>query len=476
MRILDDDISFLQNVKGDSSYLNYYYTTLFYGKTKLPQTFILDTGSAITTSPCEKCNKCGSHLNPKFKLENESKIIGCNTDNCNLVRNSICSFNRCTFFNSYSEGSSLSGFYIDQDVFFEEIDNEYNLTNVSYSIPVGCTTSENHLFKTQLADGIMGLNNNDKSFVSILYNLKVIQKNIFSLCFSQEGGYFSIGKVATSHHFSKNISYVSLLGKNSGNYYIELKYIQIGDKKILYNGRSFVDSGTTISYFPERQFSQIMTLFFEECKNRTCGELRRIKGLGYCAHVKFEAEVEEIINNGWRNIIIGFDGFDFIWKPENYYFRYNTESNGKNICLGFEGDKRYNILLGTTFMHGHDIIFDKQDNRVGFVPADCERNLNLENKIDENIKIEDINNNRTQTFNEDNKLLTDVDVNKNEDNKIIKEINNNTDVIKSDKVNDNIIISDNSINKSNSNIITNINKNKDENKIISDIGIHKINN
>lgn len=128
LRLLDDDTSFLHNVKGDSNYLNYYYTTLYLGKDKHPQTYILDTGSGITTSPCDKCLHCGKHFNQKYKLENESKIIPCNDKKCSLVK-STCSNNQCSFRISYAEGSKLSGFYVNEEIYFETIDSENNMTS-----------------------------------------------------------------------------------------------------------------------------------------------------------------------------------------------------------------------------------------------------------------------------------------------------------------------------------------------------------
>ena len=486
LRLLDDDTSFLHKVNGDSNYLNYYYTTLYLGKDKQPQTYILDTGSAITTSPCDKCKNCGKHFNQKYKLENESKIIPCNDKKCSLVR-STCSNNKCSFHISYAEGSRLNGFYVNEEIFFETIDSENNITNVSYNVPIGCTTEETHLFKTQLADGIMGLNNVENSFINLLYKSKVIQKNIFSLCFSQEGGYLSIGNVVTTHHFDKNISYVQL-ENISGNYLMKLKKVIIGDKAIPYNGKAFVDSGTTISYFPTFFYQKVMEEFLKRCKDKKCGHLRRLRGLGYCVQINDDSEIDQIIHEGWGNITIEFNGYKFVWTPDNYHFIYKTKSNGNNVCVGIDGDQRNNILLGTTFMHGYDIIFDKDKNRIGFAKADCERDIDFNeynknennnnqqenNKDKDKEKISDI---ITNIIREENKKITDmiiknknitnIDTNKNkEENKTITDKNANKD-----------IISDADKNKigEKSKVITDINLNKDKNKNLSDI-INKFGN
>ena len=197
--------SFLINKDGYNSFLQSiytesysYFTTLYLGKEKTPQTYILDTGNYVTSSPCDKCLSCDEHLDQEYKLENDSKIISCNSTNCDMLSNVICQSNQCSFVESFREGSFISGFYVNESIFFEET----NKKNISYNIPIGCTTEEEGIIvKSQVADGIMGLGNNNKSFIDILYNSNIIKRKIFSICYSQGGGYFSIGKIDTSYHF-----------------------------------------------------------------------------------------------------------------------------------------------------------------------------------------------------------------------------------------------------------------------------------
>ena len=86
----------------------------------MPQTFILDTGSPTTTSPCSKCTSCGKHLNKYYEFIDDSKIIKCSTQECNYLSSS-CSNSQCSFSISYSEGSSLRGFFNFQDISFENL-------------------------------------------------------------------------------------------------------------------------------------------------------------------------------------------------------------------------------------------------------------------------------------------------------------------------------------------------------------------
>ena len=61
-------------VYGSAFGLNYYYTNLYLGEGMKKQTYIIDTGSTITTAPCQPfCKKCGKHLNSYHTIEDNSK-------------------------------------------------------------------------------------------------------------------------------------------------------------------------------------------------------------------------------------------------------------------------------------------------------------------------------------------------------------------------------------------------------------------
>ena len=254
-----EEDSFLENVYGNSHILYYYYATLYLGPKKMPQTFILGTASWATSSPCSKCTSCGKHLNKPYELIDDSYIIKCNTTECDSVRykNNLCINNQCSFFIRYTEGSSIEGIFTMQDVYFEQINKNPPFTSQSFKIPIGCTTKETHIFKTQLADGILGLNNHDISFISLQYNNKIISKNLFSICFGENDGYFSIGEIDTKYHKTK-IEYIPFRAERN-NYYISLTKIKIGDSIIFNNYGGFIESGTTLTYFPKSLFNSIIS-------------------------------------------------------------------------------------------------------------------------------------------------------------------------------------------------------------------------
>ena len=372
----EKDTFFLEQTYGDSFELYYYYATLYFGPNKTPQTFILDTGSPTTTSPCSKCTSCGKHLNKPYPFQDDKKIIKCFTEDCNSVASS-CNSNQCSFSISYSEGSRLAGFFNMQDIYFENINNDPIISSKSFTLPIGCTTTETHLFVTQLADGIMGLNNSGKSFVSLMYKYKVINKELFTICLGQKDGYFSIGEIDTKYH-KTNISYVPLVWGHT-NFYFKIKNLEVANTIISTdNYNIFIDSGTTITYFPNAIHNNIMKIFKSHCEKNgnKCGKFVDVESIGHCGMFKSKQERIDALNNYWPNIILHLEGYDYILTPNDYYFEYNEEN----------GEGASKITLGGTFMHGHDIIFDKENQMIGFAEADCNRGM----EIDKNKSYNDI--------------------------------------------------------------------------------------
>ncbi len=376
------------SIYGNPDKLNYYYTYLYIGEKEKKQSYILDTGSSVTTSPCNLCENCGKHENGLYEI-NKDNIIKCNDQKCSLVKNSCYNDkDDCDFNISFSEGSTIKGKFIYEKIKFGD---KYKTDNFFY-FPIGCTNSENHLFKSQLADGIMGLQNTENSFTSVLYKLKIIPKNMFSLCLGKDGGYFSIGEILNEAHYNNNITYLKLY--NDGFYTINLINVKINSKVIEINKKnnysnkysSIIDSGTTISCFP----NEIGEIIYEEFKNicdktKKCGKLKRDEELGNCYYFKNNNDLEFALDNIMPNISFNInEEYDFIWEPRNYYFNVSTKRE-KGFCLGFNIEETDKFTFGSTWMQNYDFIFDKSESKVGIVKSNCNylsyiNNTDIENK------------------------------------------------------------------------------------------------
>ena len=414
------DKKYVLNVKGNSDKLYFYYITAFIGKEKQIQTFLLDTTSSVTTSPCNLCSSCGDHFNEYYIINQTKSLINKDTSECRILTNIFdnnkfdkdikIDANSCKFI-SILDNEKIFGVYSNNLVSFESIIpemmnetevDEYISKDNEFQMPMGCSLKETGFLMSALADGIIGLNNNVKSFISMMYRKQFIPQNLFSLCLDNEGGYLSLGNIYTKYHICPEIEYIDY-NPTKESYEIKTEKIQIKDIEIKSEYISIINSGSTITYFPEQVFNEISYAFFSICSeyNGQCGELKRIEGYGICSDFKNT----DIYLNATRYIFplikIKFNNYEFIWKPKNYVLNFSFK-NKIRACLGIDTEKNLNkIILGTNFMHGYDIIFDRTNFKIGFCEASCGRKTiyknnsvtieeemkKYENEIKNNIKI-----------------------------------------------------------------------------------------
>ena len=392
-----------QYIYGSSFKLNYYYANLYFGEKMHKQGLILDTGSSITTATCSPlCQKCGQHIRIPYEIKS-NKIISCSDEKCNLV-SSKCrkseSHEDCTFSTSYSEGSSVKGKYINEIIRFGKNFRKQE----GYNIPIGCTTTETHLFYKQEVNGIMGLSNNKYNFVEILYKLGAIKRNVFSLCYAQLGGVFTIGEINNKIH-KENITYLPMITDREKYFGLDIHSIYVNNIKVKNFSRGvnsiFIDSGTTISYFPSSLSEEILNIMTEECKKfdkpNACGKYEFHSDYGYCYYFNSTDDLDYAIKNYWPTIHFKLENYDYKWTPERYVFNDTVNKTKTGACMGFNKVSSQKITLGASWIIGHDIIFDRENKLLGFAEADCYQNkkLNtsngLELDIEDNIRINNIN-------------------------------------------------------------------------------------
>ena len=404
----------LQTLYSDSFSNNYYYTTLYIGQNKKKQTYIIDTTSKIMSSPCQECKHCGKKKTNYFDNTNKKdlKPLKCSSKICKTLFSSECSYKKdkkdkndlliksCSFQSKKQNGEGLDGYYLSNIVYFEEEKNKATNTKIyrSYAIPIGCTIAEHGNFKSYKEDGIMGLNNGKGSFIDVLYNLKVVDRNLFSLCLGLDGGYMSLGEIDNTYHKSKVIKYVPLLNQTN-LYAFNVFGISVGSNKVEKLKLSAkIDTSTSFTYLPKDLYKLIYNQFIGKCTNKKgkneCGIFKYDSQLGYCATFNNQNSLTKTVNNFWPNIIITLQNkTSFNWLPINYHYYY-TQKEVKKACLGIKSYSGDSIIFGSNFMHGNDIIFDRKSQLLGFVPADCSNMTLIDKKviIQQKVKINEKNN------------------------------------------------------------------------------------
>ncbi|CAN0140525.1 unnamed protein product, partial [Hapterophycus canaliculatus] len=106
---------------------------------------------------------------------------------------------RCGFSQRYSEGSSWSAYQVEDVLWVGELtlsdSKKLQHDEAAYSVEFmfGCIENQTGLFKTQLADGIMGMSADSHTLVWQLAKAGKIKERTFSLCFGMNGGTMVIG-------------------------------------------------------------------------------------------------------------------------------------------------------------------------------------------------------------------------------------------------------------------------------------------
>ncbi|KAG6572786.1 Aspartyl protease [Phytophthora cinnamomi] len=325
--------------------LGTHYTWVYAGTPPQRASVIADTGSGLMAFPCSGCDGCGSHTDQPFQADNSSTLIHvtCSQQHsffqCKECREQT---DTCAISQSYMEGSSWKASVVEDVVYLggdasfqdEAMRNQYG-THFQF----GCQSSETGLFVTQVADGIMGLSNSDNHIVAKLHRENKIPSNLFSLCFTENGGTMSVGESNTKAHRGE-ISYAKVVSDRSASHFynVNVKDIRIGGKSInakeeaYTRGHYIVDSGTTDSYLPRALKNEFLQVFKE------------VAGRDYQVGTSCHGYTNEDLASLPTIQIV----MEAIYLSEN--------AGG---------------VIGANLMMNRDVIFDNGNQRVGFVDADC---------------------------------------------------------------------------------------------------------
>ena len=392
-----------QTVYTDLLFKNYYFTTLYITDSKKRQTYLIDTGSDIMSSSCKQ----EPGINPlknNFIFENKTSLsqLKCDSKICDMLPANKCKENKediCSYDSSNNSNQGIKGYYI-QDIAYLEVVYDHHLPPKqsesqrkkyhSYAVPIGCTTDEYGKYKDLYADGILGVNNSPKSFIGLLYKLKIIKNDLFSLCFGQRGGFMSLGEIDIRHHYDRMIQYVPFV-ESDIYYQIKINCFSFKSKESINTDTNLnntyikadaiaqINTGYNITYFPEKIYNELIQEFNNFCtKNAECGSFKEYPDLGFCAIFQDRESLFDSLYRHWPELLVHLDNnVTYIWKPGNFYFYYHDLNDTRFACLGFAKHNSQNIILGTNFMYGYDVIFDRKEKRLGLARAECSKGNQL---------------------------------------------------------------------------------------------------
>ena len=364
-------------VFGNTELLGYYYAEVWVGTPPVRQTVIIDTGSTLTAFPCSGCENCGQHLDSYFDPLRSSTFKNLKCDQgvaCSACNNGLCEYHM-----AYAEGSSISGVLAEDylDLFLSDELRVYGI--------FGCHRRETNLFKSQRVDGIMGLGQKRNQIASItdkLYENQKVHKDVFSLCLGKQDGLLQIGSYNSSLHIT-DVKWTNFFDDTL--YSVKLQEMTVDGEGVgldpqdfsgLYTTGTIIDSGTSFLYLTERVYLKFIKKFKEFCKSISHCKAQTVRVYGEpnrCVVFDSKFESSDFFQSFPRVKFRFGDGVEVEWNAEYYLFAWPETPN--YYCIGIYNNFDGGNILGGVFMRGHDIIFDRENKRIGLADSLCETGL-----------------------------------------------------------------------------------------------------
>lgn len=402
-----------------------HYVDLWVGTPPQRQTVIVDIGSGVTAFPCSGCQDCGDtyHID-KFFIEKDSSTFEKLT--CDQCSRGSCSGGECRIGMSYQEGSSWSAYEardityagglhdepLDGDGEGDDIDPKH-ASAFAFPLKFGCQTSITGLFKTQLADGIMGMDNAGTAYWNQMHEAGMLNDRQFSLCYSRqplaersgtEAGALTFGGTEDRLHTSPMV-YSG--GKNGrvGFFSVHMRKIYLreggggdsatstnskknvvaldADEGSLNSGGIIVDSGTTDTYY-SRSISRAFGNAYKKLTgnaynhdpvNLTTEQLNALPTILF----QIAGDVDSNKALYGDNFVTGLAGealdedhpYDIILAmPPSHYMEYDPKR--EMYVSRFYVDEGGGSVLGGNAIMGHNVFFDLDNNRIGWAESKCD--------------------------------------------------------------------------------------------------------
>ena len=219
------------------------------------------------------------------------------------------------------------------------------------------------LFRTQLADGIMGVNNDPrKTIIDAYREHHQLHRDIFSLCFGKYGGRFNVGGYNTSEHVDE-ISWTPYL-PSATSFLVTLEAVHANSKAVQTHAEhnALVDTGTTFTYVT-RHIGDFILEALDGIEGLKAHEASRRVDPDSIRCYTMDSSIFDLL----PPILLQLGGGVALAIPPSQYI---FPKDDGHMCIGIFIDSRQ-VVLGMNTFQDFDVIFDRVNTRIGFARSRC---------------------------------------------------------------------------------------------------------
>lgn len=354
-----------------------HYAVINIGTPNISFLVALDTGSDLLWVPCE-CKQCASNSASSQQLDmplnvynpaasKTSEHVTCADSLCDSSRKCESKSDDCLYDVRYvSANTQTSGVLIEDVIYLSSRRNHSSF--VETRIVFGCGQIQSGNFLSSGArDGLLGLGLGAIALPNSLAKAGLV-KNSFSMCFESDGsGRIFFGDKGSASQ--QTTPFLPLNGTHA-RYVVGLELILVGSSTIKQKGTEIiVDSGTSFTYLPKEEYLAVTTEF-----NVQVGQKRVfLSGVPwqFCYKPSDDVQAPAI------SMVFKGGGNFSVYSP--FIGIYGENGTMDAFCLAV---LESNIaILGQSFMTGYQLVFDREEMKLGWSPSDCY-------KMDEGIDID----------------------------------------------------------------------------------------
>ncbi|MFS7976287.1 putative nepenthesin [Helianthus anomalus] len=373
-----------------------YFTRLQIGSPPKDYHVQVDTGSDLLWVNCIECENCPkeSDLGIPLRLydpkdSSTAKKVGCDDEFCKSTftgPSDECKAGMlCAYGVKYGDGSSTTGYFVNDNVQIAQVSGNRQTTPMSGNVVLGCGAKQSGQLGSsdQALDGILGFGQSNTSMISQLSSAKKVRK-MFSHCLDGRGGggIFAIGEVV-----QPKIKTTPLIDDQT-HYNIELKSIDVNGEDIklptsildfIKKQAVVVDSGTTLAYFPDEVYNQLMEKIMAAQPGKKPHVVEKMfKCYQYSGN----------IDDGFPVVNLHFaNSLSLKVLPHQYFFQVEDDE----WCIGFQNSNlkektgKELTLLGDIVLSDKLVTYDMEKKVIGWTDYDCSSSIKVKDEESGNV-------------------------------------------------------------------------------------------